>query len=82
MNDDIHVKLIEYMETLHLITYYYRIIHNPLQPLLNQGRTSKHHLVVAWGEELDKMITILDRLGVRANFFIEGRYAENHKNKC
>ncbi len=37
---------------------------------------------VAWGEEeLDKMITILDRLGVRANFFMEGRYAENHKNQ-
>lgn len=37
---------------------------------------------VAWGEEeLDKMITILDRLGVRASFFIEGRYAENHKNQ-
>ena len=37
---------------------------------------------MAWGEEeLDKMITILDRLGVRANFFIEGRYAENHKNQ-
>lgn len=37
---------------------------------------------VAWGEEeLDKMITILDRLGVRANFFLEGRYAENHKNQ-
>ena len=37
---------------------------------------------VAWGEEeLDKMITILDRLGIRANFFLEGRYAENHQNQ-
>lgn len=37
---------------------------------------------VAWGEEeLDKMITILDRLGVKANFFVEGRYAEKHKNQ-
>lgn len=37
---------------------------------------------VAWGEEeLDKMLTILDRLGVRATFFFEGRYAENHKNQ-
>ena len=37
---------------------------------------------VAWGEEeLDKMMTILDRLGVRATFFVEGRYAEKHKNQ-
>ena len=37
---------------------------------------------VAWGEEeLDKMMIILDRLGVRASFFLEGRYAENHKNQ-
>lgn len=34
---------------------------------------------VAWGEtELNKMIEILDRLEVKANFFFEGRYAEDH----
>ncbi|MGL4374386.1 MAG: polysaccharide deacetylase family protein, partial [Turicibacter sp.] len=37
---------------------------------------------VAWGEEeLDRMITIFDKLGVKASFFIEGRYAEAHKNQ-
>ncbi|MCL1948513.1 MAG: polysaccharide deacetylase family protein [Turicibacter sp.] len=34
---------------------------------------------VAWGEqELNQMIEILDRLDVKANFFFEGKYAENH----
>lgn len=47
-----------------------------------QGKYVSLLINVAWGEEeLDKMITILDRLGIRANFFIEGRYAENHKNQ-
>ncbi|HAX72604.1 MAG TPA: sporulation protein [Firmicutes bacterium] len=37
---------------------------------------------VAWGEaELDKMIEIFERNGVKANFFIEGRYAETHQNQ-
>lgn len=34
---------------------------------------------VAWGEqELNQMIEILDRLDVKANFFFEGRYAQEH----
>ena len=34
---------------------------------------------VAWGEqELNEMIEILDALDVKANFFFEGRYAQEH----
>ena len=45
-----------------------------------EGRYLSLLINVAWGEEeLDKMMTILDRL--RVTFFFEGRYAENHKNQ-
>lgn len=131
MNDDIHVKLIEYMEThrfepveprlddvwkfvpgLEGAEVDYELSYNnmllnggfdpslvvckriPLKEEAEQYRSEPIYkgneegayvsllINVAWGEEeLDKMITILDRLGVRANFFIEGRYAENHKNQ-
>ena len=37
---------------------------------------------VAWGEdELEEMINILDRLDVKATFFFEGRYAEEHQEQ-
>ena len=131
MNDEIHLKLVEYMETHRFeavepridsvwdfvpglvgaevdyeLSYNKMLLNGEFDPSLivckkidykqdpeqfrerpiykgnEEGQYVSLLINVAWGEEeLDKMMTILDRLGVRATFFFEGRYAENHKNQ-
>jgi len=53
--------------------------HEPIYKGNEHGDYVSLLINVAWGEqELNEMIEILDRLDVRANFFFEGRYAEDH----
>lgn len=53
--------------------------HEPIYKGNEHGDYVSLLINVAWGEqELNEMIEILDRLDVKANFFFEGRYAENH----
>ncbi|MDE5978141.1 MAG: polysaccharide deacetylase family protein [Turicibacter sp.] len=55
---------------------------HPIYKGNESGQYASLLINVAWGEEeLEKMLTILEKLNVRATFFFEGRYAENHKEQ-